>query len=99
MAESVRRRASPFSMFTLLFQDSVDTVINKAIKELAIEKAVHDIESTWDSMSFAVHKYCRQRGAVVEEQQKDVQNGYVFDIVPGGRERDKEEEDTPQGIN
>lgn len=38
-------------------QDEVDGIIYKAIKELAIEEAVADIVSTWDTMSFVVLKY------------------------------------------
>lgn len=38
-------------------QDEVEGIIYKAIKELAIEEAVADIVSTWDTMSFVVLKY------------------------------------------
>lgn len=56
-------------LFSFL-QDEVEGIIYKAIRERTIEETVTDIKSTWDSMSFVVHKYFndhRQAEAANEE--------------------------------
>ena len=41
------------------FEDEVHNVVDKAVKEMAMEKMLRDLESTWSSMEFVHETHAR----------------------------------------
>ena len=41
------------------FEDEVHNVVDKAVKEMAMEKMLRDLESTWTSMEFVHELHAR----------------------------------------
>lgn len=57
-----------FAMELHRYQDIAETIINHAIKELAIEKGVKQIAEVWNNMNFILHKHLKgveDRGYIV----------------------------------
>lgn len=68
MAADVFTLENMFAMELHKYQEIAETIINNAVKELAIEQGVIDIGRIWEEIAFTVHKHMKgteERGFVL----------------------------------
>lgn len=63
------------------FEEDVKTIVDKSVKEMAMEKTLKELESTWKSMEFEKQIHARTNTTVIgasEELIEVLENDQVF---------------------